>query len=1490
MTFNVSSSSSTITTQELEYVLGNMYVDSGTFGALIDGIQGHSSEPNVLTVVDDGDTSLPTLAQGTNMWTPAIWERDFGENIPWPTAWAGQDYVIHINSDHFTDLSFKIDANNNGITSDDPNNYVDLSLEMLIAHEMTHVPQDLKDGIFTEGADALAREEISTDLADKIGNELNPSEHPEVVRGYYGNNANTDGGSTLATVWDDSVAASIPVVQALRSVDQWFQDFFDQHGIARLNGSPLVVDLDSDGVELISLANATNYWDIDEDGFAEKTGWVNTDDGLLAIDKNSDGIIGSHDELFGSMDMDGFTDLASYDTNSDGVIDQYDAQFGDLLIWQDANSNGYSESSELQSLSDWDIVSIDLAGVSEVSYTIAGHDVSHESTVTFADTSTSDIVDAWFDFDNQNTVYSTDYVLDVNALFLPTQRGYGEVTDLHIAMSLDNTGTGNLLDLVGDLADLSFADIFDDTTNLIDDIRDIMFRWAGVDGVAIDSRGDHVDARELEFQEALLGEGFVQRITNGGSSNPGYWGGVDLDEAFDIAHQAIFARLVAQSAGGELFTGDFYYDITTDSLVGVTGLDSTNLNALETEASSASNKTTFWGNVVRMIEETVGTNNLPAADKTALDDAITASDATLDLNDILASLPYNPSGIGDTTSGTSGDDTITGTADHDTLNGLGGNDTLNGSGGHDDINGDAGDDIITGGNGDDYLKGGSGDDEYHYDLSDGNDFIKESGTSSNDDRIVFGSGIDSSDLTITRINNTDLLIDIDTGTQTGSITIEDQFFSTSGKVELIEFDDASTYDLVNQNYTLNGTSGNDNLDGVTSGGLDDDTIYGLGGNDNIDGKGGDDTLYGGDGNDDIYGAADADTIYGDAGDDILEGGAGDDALYGGTGNDTFIGNSGNDSFYYTSGHATIKTSANGSGGTDTIYADAAWVPADAAYLRSGNDMIIQFDADSTITIINQYSGGTLAEYIEFDDTTSVNLATVSVDVMGGSGNDTLNGTSAANIIYGFGGDDTIDGKNDDDLLYGGLGDDYIEGGYGNDLLYGEGGDDEIRGEQGDDTYIYSGGNDIFKEGLGGTDIVEMPDWITGVGDLTFTRNSGDIRDLILTYNGFNSIILDNSVNTTSDSNNFETLRFASGDVALSTINVVTYGTASGETFTGITKGAGEDDIMYGLAGNDTLKGKDGDDVLYGGDGNDTVKGENDNDILYGDLGNDTLEGGAGNDSLYGGAGDDTLKGNGGVDSFYYDGGLDKIYESGSDVDTLYITGGTTINDITITDTGTRDADLVINSGTDEIFLDNIRYINGYVDNVVFDDGFTVDLTGYNSWLNGGSGNDLVAGNSNDNVLIGFAGADTLDADSGADDLHGGAGDDILYGDAGDDQLHGGINDDDLYGGAGTDTLYGGTGADTFFFESGLVSEVDVIKDFSTSDSDVLDISDILSGYDLGVDDITEWVQITDDGTDSTLKVDVDGGANNFVTIATLEGIIGITDEASLETNGYLMAA
>jgi Ca2+-binding RTX toxin-like protein len=948
--------------------------------------------------------------------------------------------------------------------------------------------------------------------------------------------------------------------------------------------SPLVFDLDDSGtIELISLANSETYWDIDADGFAEVSGWVTGGDGLLALDVNEDGIINDNTELFGNSTgyANGFAALASYDLNHDNVINSSDSVFTDLIMWIDANENGYSEDTELYTLADLDIISINMAAT-EVSQTNQGHSVTHTSTFTVDTGSGLDnraVHDVWFQHDNVNTQYAGDFSIDVRAAFLPTLRGYGNLPSLHIAMPLDNEGTGNLLGLVSDLGALELDDIFTDDSAAIDDVRDILFRWAGVDGVSPTSRGPNIDARELEFLEKMMGQPYRQ---HGFYEDPYYFAAQPLKEAFNIALDNFAARLIAQSAGEALFEGDWFYNISTDEFEGITGLNLTTLGDLETLAGTQTSKDVFWQNVVRVIDGAVGVENLSGGDETALDDAIYDSDNSLSLSIILDSLEWDDGTVNVWTGQTSGDDSYTGGSGMDEISGAAGNDTLNGGAGADSIFGQGNNDTLDGQAGDDYIQGGTGNDTYKYTAGQGWDTFDETGGDGTD-RVLFASGIAPGDLTLTRVSNNDLLIEIASGAGGGRVLISGQFNTTS-RIETLEFaGGGSTITLGTQDWTLTGTAGNDILYGVEQGGDQEDTIYG---------GAGDDTIYAYAPN---YTDSDANWLYGEAGTDTIYGGSGADTLSGGDGNDSLTGGNGNDIYIYNTGHDVFH---EGVGGTDEIQLAAGIVAEDITYSRIGSDdLLLTIDGEGSIRIDSFYQSSSYKiETLRFSDNSTVNLAGL---FFGSASGDTMFGTSGNDIFYGLGGNDSMYGYDANDTFYGGLGDDYMEDTYG-----------------GNDVYVYESGLDSVYDYLG-TDILRLTNSATTINDISISdignhhkiTINGGVDEITLYWFDYSS------------SYNVETIEFADGfSTSLNTWTTWTNGTGSGETLNG---GSGNDTLV-GKAGTDTLNGNNGNDAMHGGADNDTLNGGSGTDLLHGGAGNDTLNGNDGLDTLYGGDGLDTF--------------------------------------------------------------------------------------------------------------------------------------------------------------------------------------------------------------------------------------------------------------------------
>jgi len=127
---------------------------------------------------------------------------------------------------------------------------------------------------------------------------------------------------------------------------------------------PLVIDLNNDGIKGTNLDYKINF-DLDNNGFKEATSWIDNNDAFIAIDKNNNGTIDNGSELFGNKSIsnnayaytnpnakNGFESLKELDSNNDDIIDEKDKEFTNLLLWQDKNSNGISETDELIKLSD----------------------------------------------------------------------------------------------------------------------------------------------------------------------------------------------------------------------------------------------------------------------------------------------------------------------------------------------------------------------------------------------------------------------------------------------------------------------------------------------------------------------------------------------------------------------------------------------------------------------------------------------------------------------------------------------------------------------------------------------------------------------------------------------------------------------------------------------------------------------------------------------------------------------------------------------------------------------------------------------------------------------------------------------------------------------------------------------------------------------------------------------------------------------------------
>ena len=292
---------------------------------------------------------------------------------------------------------------------------------------------------------------------------------------------------------------------------------FAKHG--ERAAPPIVFDLDGDGIELISLYASEVAFDMDGDGVADQTGWVSTDDGLLALDRNGNGMIDDISEisflgdvLGAESDLEG---LAAFDTNGDGRLDAEDERFSEFRIWRDLNQDGVSQAAELLTLPQSGITALDLTseegeggtrGLDNFILGTVAYERSNGTTGTAGDvflayeTSVEDVDD------NEDTELAAPVLLDMD--------GDGEALVMlgNSSTSFDQDGDGERERTAWFAAGDAVLAVDRNENGMIDDISEISF-LGDVEGAQTDLEGlaayDHdgngrVDSNDIDFAKLKL--------------------------------------------------------------------------------------------------------------------------------------------------------------------------------------------------------------------------------------------------------------------------------------------------------------------------------------------------------------------------------------------------------------------------------------------------------------------------------------------------------------------------------------------------------------------------------------------------------------------------------------------------------------------------------------------------------------------------------------------------------------------------------------------------------------------------------------------------------------------------------------------------------------------------------------------------------------------------------------------------------------------------
>lgn len=1182
-------------------------------------------------------------------------------------------------------------------------------------------------------------------------------------------------------------------------------DDYDKAGKAQPPRDPLIIDLGETGIELRSLEHGVNF-DLDNNGFAERTAWIGTEDGFLALDRNGNGSIDNGGELFGdqvilkdgSKSESGFEALAELDDNGDGIIDNKDSAFANLRVWIDANHNGKSDSNELKTLNETGIISISLEH-SEVSIVDeeTGARIAESASVTInknGAVSTVDISEFWFPVNSSDT----------------TQDGVVTAGNVpNIIQAVNDDESGELLELFYE---------FSESTDIVMKryyLKKILYKITDSKNIAINSRGGNIDARDLHVIEQFMGRDFE----GVGGSNPNSNAASILKDIYTNIENQYYNILNMYCGLGGYLNATYEYEDEN----GNKNLNLDFLNYIFDEKAAEGENIDYLvydlGVYLKSYDKINGTSCFTEYSNHYSENYAYIVESTKSGNTYLGTESndsYNGTSKNDFIFGESGNDNLHGGNGNDAISGGSGNDTLYGDSGNDILIGDEGNDTLDGGTGNDTLKGGYGDDTYIFAKGYGNDTIIDSDGLNT----LRFKGIKPSDILVNGTDEYDATITIK-GTN-DSLVIKDFRKSEEYRNYDLEIDGVKMHvtDKDSPFRHIYGGNGDDVLKAV----VDDSIMHAFGGDDTVYGSKENDVIYGNEGNDTVYAGNGNDFVYGGAGNDIIDGGEGNDLLYGGFGDDTYIfdKNCGTDVINDTEGTSVIKL-------TNEVSL------ADLRIDSVGEDVVISIrDTDDKliITDFKQNPDNYVLRIGDEEISVKDNITAEEKEFLSGSENydyivnenkTVIAGGESGDRIIGSGMDEYILGDSDsdqllagggNDVIFGGSGDDYINGGDGDDIIDAGTGNDFIDGGSGNDIYI-------FKPGYGadsimdseGVNTVMFGDGFIAEGVKAYRSNWNDI---LITFDGFEDTLTIKNYCISKEARNF-TLVFADGTVVEATAQNsplrTIYGTDGSEYMISIY----EDGI--------TKIGQDGNDQLVGSDGNDYLYGDKGSDRLTGNAGNDVLDGGEGNDFLYGGAGNDTY-------IFKKGYGTDTI-DDGEGTNTIEIYGysanqikayRTNWNDITVTFEGSDDK-LVI-----EGFFTSEANRNFYL---TFNGGSKLHATASNSPLRtiyGTENSDYIAAMDDRGVtLIGENGSDSLNGGNGADKLYGGIGDDQLYGSGGNDILDGGEGSDYLYGGSGndtyifnigygTDTISDSEGVNTISFGSGI--SADMITVYRTNWNDL----------------------------------------------------------------------
>lgn len=710
--------------------------------------------------------------------------------------------------------------------------------------------------------------------------------------------------------------------------------------------SPLVLDLDGNGIQTLSLTKTFLQFDLDNNNFSERTGWVAANDGLLILDLNQNGNVDSGAELFGNhtpledghLPADGFEALAMYDQNADGRIDNHDPIWSQLRVWRDQNSNAETDPGEWLTLAELQIRALTLSSFTKNEVDENGNLHLQHGFYERLNGTRGQMTDVWFAKETLNSLAKTYREVDEETSLLPDLAGMGIVPSLHQAMmdpenpSLKST----LLEWMGSSREKRMVLI-----------EELLFQWCHVSQNPFEPPDRMIDSFDPRIVEKVA---VVEKLF--GEKYPDF--------------QVVIGRNRAEIA--RLLYNDICLnvDMMLNAEISIQPLfklaipvESESFGPLKLDLSASVQhlRTQFEKDpdpaYLPMIQWQLLHHEEPGQ---AFFQALkTMAASTPDRLDRALRFQSDPSVPWEWKRGS---------ADEDVLRGTKQNDFIEGGRSHDSLWGDDGDDTLHGGQGQDFYYGGLGGDTYIVSQNDGgfHDNVFDDGSDLNGrpDRVIFWD-VASHQVQPILENDTLVFYQLQNGyldpypwNRELVATIKKQL-EVQHRIEEFHFADGVvwSHQMVLKGLPIQGTSGAERLMGIPK---KPNLIYGLAGNDIV------------------IGGEMKDQLEGQLGNDCLVGMAGPDSLIGGPGNDFLMGGAGGDTYVFSTdfGHDTICESSLSDDPNDKLVFTHLLKSSVTRVHYKDNHLSLSFGDNSSVTVTNQLQPMFRIESFVFADGLVVN--------------------------------------------------------------------------------------------------------------------------------------------------------------------------------------------------------------------------------------------------------------------------------------------------------------------------------------------------------------------------------------------------------------------------------------------------------------------------------------------------------------------------------------